>query len=403
MDENIKSLLEEQGKAFEEFKAANDAELKAKADGKAFGELAEKTAKINAELDRLSGAIDEIAKKGNRPAAGTDEICKKHAQAWGQFVRKGIETGLAELEQKAWQTGTNADGGYAVPIEQDKEIMRLLTDLSPMRQVCRVVTVNTPDFRKLVNLGNAGAGWVGETDARPQTAAPQFAQLTPDMGEIYANPQVTQRALDDLFFNVESELARDIAEAFAVKEGVAFLSGAGTATGTKDPKGLLAATTATTADATRAFGTVQHVKTGVANGFATSNPADSLLDLIYAAKAGYRQAGKFMMSSVTLATVRKWKDSDGNYIWQPSMQAGQPSMLFGYPVVTNEDMPSVGAGAFPVIFGDFARAFWIIDRIGIRTLRDPYSNKPYVGFYTTKRVGTMLADSCAVKFLKCEA
>lgn len=403
MEAEIKELLEEQGKAFEAFKKSNDEALKAKAEGKAMSELEAKTDRIGEELDKLGAAMTELAKKSNRPEAGADLARQAHSKAWSDFIRKGAEEGLADLEQKAWNEGTSSDGGYAVPIEQDRDIMRLLTNLSPMRQICRVLTVSTPDYRKLVNTGGAASGWVGETDTRSATNTASFAQLTPDMGEVYANPQVTQRALDDLFFNVEAELSRDIAEAFAEKESAAFINGAGTAQSSKDPKGLLAATTAATDDASRSFGTIQYVKTGVAADFTASNPADKLLDLIYKCKAGYRQNGKFLCNSTTLATMRKWKDGQSNYLWQPSAQAGQPSTLFGYPVVTCEDMPSVGANKYPVVFGDFARAFWIVDRVGIRVLRDPYSNKPYVGFYATKRVGTMLVDSCAVKFLKCEA
>ena len=399
----VKELIEAQGRAFEEFKRTNDEVIARKAEGKAVSELEARADRINEELSRLDAAIAELSKKANRPDAGADSARRQHSKAWSDFVRKGVEDGLAELEQKAWNEGTSSDGGYAVPIEQDREIMRLLKDLSPMRQICREITVSTPDYRKLVNIGGAAGGWVGETDTRSATNTSSFAQLTPDMGEVYAFPQVTQRALDDLFYDVEGELNRDIAEIFAEKEGDAFLNGAGTNQSGKAPKGLLAATTAATADSSRSFGTVQYVKTGVAADFTASNPADKLLDLIYACKAGYRQNGKFLCNSTTLATMRKWKDGQSNYLWQPSAQAGQPSTLFGYPVVTDENTPSVGANKFPVVFGDFFRAFWIVDRVGIRVLRDPYTNKPYVGFYATKRTGTMLADSCAVKFLKCEA
>ena len=295
--------------------------------------------------------------------------------------------------------GTPADGGYAVPIQQDRDIMRLLTDLSPMRQVCRVMTVGTEDYRKLVNLGGTASGWVGETDARPATAGPTLAQLKPSFGELYANPEVTQKALDDIFFNVEGELSQDISESFAVLEGKAFLSG----TGTNQPVGLLTAKTSAEADSARAFGTVQHIATGVADNFPAKDPADILIDLIYSMKAGYRTGAQFMVNSMTLATMRKWKDGDGNYIWQPAMQNGQPGSIFGYGYVTNEDMPSAGAGAIPVVFGNFQQAYVIFDRVGIRSLRDPYTNKPFVGFYTTKRVGSMIANTQAVKFLKCAA
>lgn len=403
MSDEIRELIEQQGKAFDEFKKSNDERLAALEKGEARSELEEKTDRINDELSRLSAAVDELAKKANRPGApgaeGDEALQAEHKSAWLKWVRKGDDAGLADIERKAMNVGTPADGGYAVPIQQDRDIMRLLTDLSPMRQVCRVMTVGTEDYRKLVNLGGTASGWVGETDARPATAGPTLAQLKPSFGELYANPEVTQKALDDIFFNVEGELSQDISESFAVLEGKAFLSG----TGTNQPVGLLTAKTSAEADSARAFGTVQHIATGVADNFPAKDPADILIDLIYSMKAGYRTGAQFMVNSMTLAVMRKWKDGDGNYIWQPAMQNGQPGSIFGYGYVTNEDMPSAGAGAIPVVFGNFQQAYVIFDRMGIRSLRDPYTNKPFVGFYTTKRVGSMIANTQAVKFLKCAA
>lgn len=403
MSDEIRELIEQQGKAFEEFRKSNDERLAALEKGEARSELEEKTDRINDELGRLSAVVDELAKKANRPGApgaeGDEALQAEHKSAWIKWVRKGDDAGLADIEHKAMNVGTPADGGYAVPIQQDRDIMRLLTDLSPMRQVCRVMTVGTEDYRKLVNLGGTASGWVGETDARPATAGPTLAQLKPSFGELYANPEVTQKALDDIFFDVEGELSQDISESFAVLEGKAFLSG----TGTNQPVGLLTAKTSAEADSARAFGTVQHIATGVADNFPAKDPADILIDLIYSMKAGYRTGAQFMVNSMTLATMRKWKDGQGNYIWQPAIQNGQPGSIFGYGYVTNEDMPSAGAGAIPVVFGNFQQAYIIFDRVGIRSLRDPYTNKPFVGFYTTKRVGSMIANTQAVKFLKCAA
>ena len=403
MSDEIRELIEQQGKAFEEFKKSNDERLAALEKGEARSELEEKTDRINDELGRLSAAVDDLAKKANRPGApgaeGDEALQAEHKSAWLKWVRKGDDAGLADIERKAMNVGTPADGGYAVPIQQDRDIMRLLTDLSPMRQVCRVMTVGTEGYRKLVNLGGTASGWVGETDARPATAGPTLAQLKPSFGELYANPEVTQKALDDIFFDVEGELSQDISESFAVLEGKAFLSG----TGTNQPVGLLTAKTSAEADSARAFGTVQHIATGVADNFPAKDPADILIDLIYSMKAGYRTGAQFMVNSMTLATMRKWKDGQGNYIWQPAIQNGQPGSIFGYGYVTNEDMPSAGAGAIPVVFGNFQQAYIIFDRVGIRSLRDPYTNKPFVGFYTTKRVGSMIANTQAVKFLKCAA
>ena len=257
MDKELKELLEEQGRAFEDFKKSNDELLQAKAEGKAVSELEARVEAADAEIARLSKALDEVAKKANRPGAAGDgekaRIEAEHKEAWLGWVRKGSDAGLADLEAKAISVGTPSDGGYAVPVEQDREILRLLREQSPMRQVCRVVTIGTEDFRKLVNLGGTASGWVGEKVSRSETATAKFAELKPVFGEIYANPAVTQKALDDLFFNVESELAMDIALEFAEQESRAFLTG----DGTDKPKGLLAYPQGEEDDKSRPFGTLQ--------------------------------------------------------------------------------------------------------------------------------------------------
>jgi HK97 family phage major capsid protein len=391
--EEVKRLIAEQGKAFEEFKKANDERLKALAEGKSVSELEEKVASANKELDRLGKALEEVAKKANRPGASgeDDQIHAEHKAAWDKYARKGHDAGLADLEAKAINVGTPGEGGYAMPIEQDREILRLLRNESPMRQVCRIITTGSGDYRKVANTGGTQAGWVGEAAPRPETGTPGFAELKPFMGEIYANPGVTQTALDDLFFDVGAEISTDIVEAFAEQEGAAFVSG----DGNNKPKGLLAYPKAATDDRTRSFGTIQTIASGVADNIVDAN----VLSLIYGLKKGYRSNASFMMNGNSLHAFRKIKDNNGNYIWQPSFQAGQPATLAGYGVVENEDMPDIGAGATPIAFGDFKRAYYIVDRIGIRTLRDALTNKPYVHFYTTKRVGGMLADSAALKLL----
>jgi HK97 family phage major capsid protein len=308
-----------------------------------------------------------------------------------QFVRKGKDDGLAELQQKALQTTVEADGGYAVPEELDRSIIELLRDESPMRSVCNQITVSTPDYKRLVNLGGAGSGWVGETAARPATGTPTLAQISAFMGEIYANPQATQTSLDDMFFDAEGWLSAEVAREFAEQEGLAFLTG----DGVNKPKGLLAYAMSTDNDAARAFGTLQKVHSGVAGDFT----ADDLIKLVYTLRKGFRAGASWMMPNTTVFKIRTMKDSEGNYLWRPGLEAGQPSLILGYGITENEDMPEVAADANAIAFGDFRRAYTIVDRIGTRVLRDPYTNKPNVGFYTTKRVGGMLTDSQAVKVL----
>ncbi|BBB29371.1 phage major capsid protein [Neptunomonas japonica] len=378
---------------FDEFKAKNDKRFDAIESEK--GALAGQVETLNgklSDLDEYKTALEKELAGLKRPGAtGVSKEVEAHKQAFTQFMRKGREEGLRELEQKALNTTVDADGGFAVPEELDRTIIELMRNDSPMRQVCNSITVSTSDYKKLVNLGGAGSGWVGEDDARPATGTPTLAQVIASMGEIYANPQATQTSLDDMFFNVEAWLNNEVSMEFAEKEGSAFLLG----DGTNKPKGILAHTLALTADAVRAFGSIQNIKSGTAGNF----DGDDLLSLIYGLKKGYRNGSQFMMAGTTLHKVRTLKDAQGAYLWAPGLQAGQPSSLLGYAIAENDDMPVVAADANALMFGNFMRAYTIVDRIGTRILRDPYTNKPNVGFYTTKRVGGMLTDSNAVKVL----
>lgn len=400
----LKEVLDQYAQAFEEYKKTNDAryeELK-KGTGKA-GELEEKLSKIEASLAEKEKQISDIEAKMNRPSfAGTpseDPVKAEHKKAFDVFLRKGIESGLADLQKKAVQVGVDVDGGYAVPEEMSREIYKLIDADSSMREVCGVRLVGTEDIKQLVDVGGVTTGWVAETAARPETNSPQLVQVTPTFGEIYAMPAATQKAIDDVFFDVEGWLVDSVASKFAKEENAAFTVG----DGTNKPKGILAATMATTDDDTRAFGTFQYLATGVAAGMPTTNPADLLINLITALKSRYYGNARFMMNRQTLATIRKWKDSQNNYLWQPGLQSGEPNSILGFPYTYNDDMPSIGANAICIAFGDFREAYIILDRTGIRLLRDPYTNKPYVNFYITKRVGNMILNTEAVKFIKCEA
>lgn len=400
----LKEVIDGLGRSFEEFKKTNDDLLKAKADGKAIADVEAKLAKINddiAKFSELKAALDAIEKKLNRPGAAgeTDPTKAEHKAAFGKFLRKGIDDGLGELQQKAYNITTDADGGYAVPEELDRDILELMRDISPMREVCNVITVGSSDYKKLANKGGTTGGWVDEDDARAATNSSQLAILTPFMGEVYAYPQATQQMLDDVFFNAEQFIEGECAATFAEMEGAAFTTG----DGSKKPKGFLAYNTAATADGARAFGTLQHIVSGAAADWAASNPQDKLLDVVYALKKGYRNNARWMTSKAMLADVRKLKDVDGNYIWRPGLEAGQPDTLLGYGIAENEDMPAKAANALSIAFGDFKRGYTIVDRIGTRILRDPYTNKPFVGFYVTKRVGGFLADSNAIKLFKFSA
>jgi HK97 family phage major capsid protein len=356
----------------------------------------------DAALAALRSEVEEVkSRMGRVPAAmGRLPLGGGEAPAQGEmrsfvdgFLRAGRET-----ELKSMNTVTGGDGGYAVPTALDQQIAERLLRLSPIRAIAQVVQTSTADYRKLVSTGGTASGWASQTATRSETTAPSFVEITPPSGELYANPSATQFMLDDAMFDVEGWLAGQIANEFARAEGAAFVSG----TGINQPAGFLTAGSSAASDAARSFGTLQHIGSGNASGF-DSAPEDRLIDMVMALKPGHRQGAVWVMNANTIAVIRKIKDSTGSTIWQPAMAEGQPSHLLGYPVVEASDMPDVAANATPIAFGNFANGYLITERFGTRLLRDPYSNKPFVNFYATKRVGGQVLDSDAIKLLKITA
>lgn len=310
------------------------------------------------------------------------------------YLRKG-----REVELKSFAGNVPADGGYAVPKEIDAVIDATLRSISPIRAVANVVQVGSAGYRKLVTTKGVASGWASEVAARPTTATPTFNEIVPSFGELYANPAATQAMLDDAQFDVEAWLADEIATQFAKAEGTAFVNG----DGIDKPKGFLTYTIAATGDATRSFGQLQYVPVGAAADFPATNPQDKLLDLVHALRAPYRQGAVWVMNSATLAKIRKFKTSDGAFVWQPGLVTGQPDTLLGYPVVESEDMPDITANTTPIAFGNFKAGYLVAERSETNILRDPYSNKPYVNFYATKRIGGAVSNSEAIKLLKIAA
>lgn len=391
---DVEQVAQELQAKFDAFKEKNDKRLEAVEQEK--GKLAWEIETLNgklSELDELKSALEEELKQVKRPAGGPQsKAASEHKTAFIGFMRKGKDDGLRELERKALQVGVDEDGGYAVPEELDRTILNLLKDEVVMRQEATTITVGGANYKKLVNLGGTASGWVGETDARPETDASKLGQIEPFMGEIYGNPQATQTMLDDAFFNVEDWINSELAIEFAEQEEIAFTSG----NGTKKPKGFLAYASTLDPDKTRAFGTLQHILSGAAAGVT----ADAIIKLVYTLRKVHRNGAKFMMNNNSLFAIRILKDSEGNYLWRPGLELGQPSSLAGYGVAENEQMPDIAADAKAIAFGNFKRGYTIVDRIGTRILRDPYTKKPFVGFYTTKRTGGMLVDSQAIKLLQ---
>ncbi len=307
------------------------------------------------------------------------------------FLRQG-----RDVELKSFAGNVAADGGFAIPREIDEEIDKTLKAVSPIRAVANVVRVGSAGYRKLVTTNGVASGWASEVAARPTTNTPVFNEVVPSFGELYANPAATQAMLDDAQFDVEGWLADEIAMQFAKAEGTAFVNG----DGIDKPKGFLTYTTVSTGDAARGFGQLQYVASGVANGLPTTSPENKLLDLVHSLRAPYRQGAVWVMSSTTVATIRKMKTADGAFIWTPGLVTGQPDTLLGYPVIESEDMPDIAANSLPIAFGNFKAGYLIAERSETNILRDPYSNKPYVNFYATKRIGGAVSNSEAIKLMK---
>lgn len=380
---DVTQTLNEIQTAFTELKNTNEAKL---------AELATKGAVdtlIDAKMVAINETITALEKKMQRPAlAGseTDQNVIDHKNAWDAWSRKGVgEYELSALEKKAMVVGDNNSAGVALPKTVEAGVYSALSTLSPIRQLADVKSVSSGDYRILTTDKNVGAGWVGETQARPETAAPTISELKVPMGEVYANPFVSQTALDDLAFDVEAFIAEATALKFAQMEDAAFMGG----DGNNKPQGIATTTGITT------------VKTGAASAMPTNG--DFVINMIQQLPAAYRTGATFLLASATNTSIRTLKDSTGAYLWQPSLIAGTPSTLAGFNVVEAEDSQAVAAGNIPLIFGNFKLGYQIVDRTGIRTLRDPYSNKPFVGFYSTKRVGGMVKDKLAFVFLKVAA
>ncbi|UYV16107.1 phage major capsid protein [Porphyrobacter sp. ULC335] len=353
-------------------------------------------AALRGDVDEVKSRLDKVARAASRPAMGgaaaTGDAPEIKSFIDG-YLRRGRETELKSI------TGTTpGDGGFAVPRQIDAAINAQLVDISPIRAIAQVVQTGTAGYRKLVATGGIASGWVSETASRPETATPQFAEIAPPSGDLFANPAASQTMLDDAAFDIESWLASEIALEFARAEGMAFVRG----TGVNQPEGFLTGAKATAEDGVRAFGTLQYIGSGNATGLGSALDT-RLIDLIHSLRSGHRQGAVFVMNATTLASVRKLKTADGAFVWQPGLVEGQPDRLLGYPVIEAEDMPDVAGGTFPIAFGNFRHGYLIAERSATRVLRDPFTNKPFVHFYATKRIGGKVLDSNAIKLLKIEA
>jgi len=319
-----------------------------------------------------------------------------HKKALGTYLRTGDDDGLRglDLEGKALNTAVNAEGGYLVDAQTAEMIQGVLRGASSLRAIANVVNVEATSFDVLVDQTDVGAGWATETAATAETDTPQIERISIPLHELSALPKASQRLLDDTAFDIEGWLAGRIADKFARAEAAAFVSG----DGVDKPTGFL--THPTAADASWSWGNLGYVITGADGDFAALNPADAIVDLVYALGARYRANASFVMNSKTAGAVRKMKDADGRFLWSDGLAAGEPARLMGYPVLIAEDMPDIASNAMAIAFGDFGAGYTIAERPELRVLRDPFSAKPHVLFYATKRVGGDVSDFAAIKLLK---
>lgn len=391
MDE-LEKTLEQLGRAFEEFKTLNDKRLsEVEKKGSAPGDLIEKTEKANSEIARLETEVKALQTAINRPGQGAanaqveiDAKSAAYSKAFKSFMRTGNET-----EVKTLSVDSDADGGFLVTPEVSSEIVKKVFESSPMRELASVQSISSDALEILEDLDEMASGWVTETQSRPATGTAKLKKINIPTHELYAAPLITQKLLDDAALNIEAWLSSKVSEKFGRDEATAFISGDGSG----KPKGILSYGTGD------GFGLLEQVNSGAA----TNVAGDGLINLQSSLKEPYQANATWLMRRTTVAEVRKLKDSQGRYIWQPGLTAGAPSMILDKPVKMAADMPAVGAGNLSVAYGDFRAGYQIVDRVGIRVLRDPFTAKPFIMFYTTKRVGGGVKNFEALKLGKCSA
>ncbi|WP_319495798.1 phage major capsid protein [uncultured Cohaesibacter sp.] len=394
--------------SFEAFKRANDDRLQEIEKRSVDGLTEHKVDRISKALDDQQSALDNLILKARRPSLGDGFVAARHAAplslramehkaAFDRYIRSGVEQDLRDLEAKAMSISSDPDGGYLVPELVEAEVGRRLAAISPIRAIADVREISGSTLKKPFAKSGPEVGWVGETAARPQTGASSLAELSYTAMELYAMPAATPSLLEDAAINVDEWIAAEVETAFAEQEGAAFVNG----DGINKPKGFMAEDVI--AESAWVWGKLGSVATGTAGSFGATNPGDPLIDLVYSLKAGYRQNAQFVMNRTTQAEIRKLKDSDGNYLWQPPAAIGAKASLLNYAITEAEDMPDIAADACALAFGDFKRGYLIVDRLGLSILRDPYLSKPYVLFYVTKRVGGGVQDYDAIKLLQFSA
>lgn len=383
-----KSVLEAQIEA--EKKEREDLELRLQRMGvKGDGD----GAKAELELKELNLAMGALAAERRRDFTPLDaKQAEEYRAAAIKQLRHG-EKSLSEEERKAMSVGEDADGGYLVTPDTSGRMAKRVYETSDIRRIADVQMISTDKLEGDEDLDEAGAGWVGETEQRPDTKTPSLGKWSIEAFEMYAQPKATQKLLDDAAVNVENWLGDKVGERFGRLENTAFVRG----DGMNKPRGFASYEMAEDDGTGVAWGRIGFTKSGANGGFASSNPADRIHDLIGLLKSAYLQGSSFVTKRRVITLIRKFKTADGQYLWQPSLVEGQPERLAGYPIVRAEDLADLATGSLSMFFGNFRTGYQIVDRQGTRTLRDPYTDKPFVKFYTTRRVGGGIINFEAIK------
>ncbi|TDW21063.1 HK97 family phage major capsid protein [Rhizobium azibense] len=418
----VAAMIERFNKTFSDFKAENDTRLQELKNGLNDPLQAEKVNKINASLDEVraeitrimekvaanelsgSGASADIqaqardfsrtlsAKAGHAVEISAEDL-GKYANGLDTYMRFGAENSRMRDVRNLMEVGSDPAGGYTVTPDMSGRIIKKIFETSPARQLFSVVSIGTDAMEGMIDRDDLDSGWVGEKQARPETGTPELGKWRIDVHEQYAMPKVTQKLLDDSGFDIEGWLSAKVSDKFARVENTSTFAG----DGVNKPRGILTYSTAATPDATRAWQVFEHIASG-ATGSITNT--DFLINLVFALKAAYRANASWTMNRKTLGYIRTLKDGDGNYLWQPDFSQRQGGLLLGYGITEAEDMPDIASNALSIGFGDFKAAYQIVDRMGIRVLRDPYTEKGFVKLYTTKRIGGDALDFDAAKFMK---
>jgi HK97 family phage major capsid protein len=420
----IKALIEAQGKAFDAFKSEVDGlkrhdvvtEEKLTRIEKTLDDAVEAKAKIEAALAaerkeredlelRLSrlgakgdGGAAEVERKAFCLATGKDmsaDDYKSYRDGLALYLRKG-EKHLGHAETKAMSVGSDPDGGYLVTPDVTGRMVKKVYESSPIRQIATAISISSDKIEGIEDLDEAGAGWIGETVAPSDTGTPQIGKWTIEAFEMYAMPKTTQKLIEDASVDIEAWISDKVAQRFARLESAAFVSGDGAA----KPKGFLSYAVAADDGSGVEWGTLGYVASGASGAFVGSNPADKIFELVGALKPDFLPAAQFVTRRSVITAIRKFKDSTGQYLWQPSLVMGTPEQLAGHPITRAEDMPAIAANSLSLAFGDFGQGYQIVDRLGITVLRDNLTEKPYVKFYTRKRVGGGVVNFEAIKLMK---